>query len=174
MGILTIHRICSSHSGPAPTRPALCEMLDGLTRTLAEVGHRPLRILKTESWQVRPQGGDGWLLARLRIECEPGRADASARLLVPVAAPDLAMVARHAADGRLRSGRARRCRAPSAGAAAWWPGDASGSPVMSGAPYSGDAARLILATALILALALAVTAVLGALVGRPLPLVALP
>lgn len=72
MGILTIHRICSSIAGPAPTGPALSEMLDGLTRTLAEVGHRPVRILKTESWQVRQQGGDSWLLARLRIECEPG------------------------------------------------------------------------------------------------------
>lgn len=74
MGFLTIHRICSSANGPAPTRAALCEMLDGLTRAMAELGRRPVRILKAESWKVRPQGGDGWLLARLRIECEGGEA----------------------------------------------------------------------------------------------------
>jgi hypothetical protein len=74
MGLLTVHRVCRNTGGPAPTRAALCEMLDQLTRTLAELGHKPLRILKSESWKVRPQDGEGWMLARLRIECEEGEA----------------------------------------------------------------------------------------------------
>lgn len=72
MGLLTVHRVCRTQSGPAPTRQALCELLDQLTRTLADLGHKPVRILKSESWKCRPQDGEGWLLVRLRIECEPG------------------------------------------------------------------------------------------------------
>lgn len=68
MGFLTIHRICNAINGPAPTRVTLCEMLDQLTRTLAELGQRPTRILKTESWRA---GGEK-MLVRLRIECETG------------------------------------------------------------------------------------------------------
>lgn len=72
-GFLTVHRICNASKGPEPTRAVLCEMLDQLTRTLAALGLRPVRVLKTESWSWRAQpNGHEELLARLRIECEPG------------------------------------------------------------------------------------------------------
>lgn len=45
---------------------------------------------------------------------------------------------------------------------------------MSGGRYSGDAVRLILTTLVAIALALGIAAGLGALVGPPIPLVALP
>jgi hypothetical protein len=67
MGFVTVHRVCSACNGPAPTRVTLCEMLDQLTRALAELGQRPTRILKTEAWPF-----DGRMIVRLRIECEPG------------------------------------------------------------------------------------------------------
>jgi hypothetical protein len=72
MGFLTVHRICNAANGPAPTREALSSMLDQMTRTLAELRHRPVRILKVESWPWRKLGGGDQLLARLRIECEDG------------------------------------------------------------------------------------------------------
>src|SRR6266700_3903850 len=61
------HRLCHANNAPAPTIAALSEMLDQLTRTLAELRHKPTRILKTECW-----GWSGQILVRLRIECEAG------------------------------------------------------------------------------------------------------
>jgi hypothetical protein len=75
MGYLTVHRICriGPSREPRPPYGTLAAMLAQLADALADTGHKPVAVDRTEAW---PLGEDNTqatrMLVRLRIQCEPG------------------------------------------------------------------------------------------------------